>query len=167
MEKSYLHLTAAQGFPIGIRRNNPGNLASSVSARSTYLGITSRPDVGRGPLFLAFVNMAYGLLAMSQLMTAYIGSKGLNTITKMAPKYTGEAANSAKAKEWIRDVSRYSGLAATKVLNASNPDQLKNLCLGIVQKEVGLKWNKSGVTATITSADYDEGQMLRINSQIA
>jgi hypothetical protein len=153
MGKSYLHLSSA--FPIGIRRNNPGNLAKT---NHPYPGVTTRPDTGRGPQFLAFVDMAHGLLAANILLVSYIGS-GLNTITKISARYLEKGTKPAARNLWIGQVSRYSGLKANQVLT-TDAATLRSLCLGIIMKEVGLKFTRGGVTATITQQDYDDALAL-------
>jgi hypothetical protein len=151
--KSYLHLPAA--FPVGIRRNNPGNLVKGKSV--AYLGQTTRVDTGRGPLFYCFENMAYGMRAMIQLVLSRITKGGCTTITKLGPKYTNPKVDNTP--QWIRDVSSRAKIGPNETLKTDKAS-IKKLVMAIVQKEVGSPWHKNGVTATIDAQDFEDGWAL-------
>lgn len=154
MAKTYLQLTAAQGFPIGIRRNNPGNLRGK---RGLYAGETTKPsgDTAAGQTYYAFENMAYGMRAMIQLLISRIVKGNYNSIKKLATVYP---APSARA-EWTAGVAKNSGLSATATL-APDKATIKKLTMGIIKKEVGSPWRKAGVTASIDAQDFEEGWAL-------
>lgn len=148
--KSYLHLPAT--FPVGIRRNNPGNLAKGKNV--SYLGLTDRPDTGRGPHFYAFENMAYGMRAMIQLVLSRITKGGCTTIAKLGPKYAPPSENNTA--QWIKDVSKRAGIGPNATLGTDH-DTMKKLVMAIALKEVGSPWHKNGITATIDPQDFEDG----------
>lgn len=152
--KSYLHLR--HPFHIGFRRNNPGNLRGSHGA---YAGETTKPDTPTGQTYYAFQSVAHGFLALNQLIKRYIDRQGLNTINKIVQPYTrGKSANDRQ--RWVSQVSRYASIAPAQRLDTSDDNQLKRLCLAIVQKETGFKQTVGSETATFTAQDYDEGMAL-------
>lgn len=153
--KSYLHLQAKDGFPVGIRRNNPGNLRRGKNVG--YPGVTDRPDTGRGPQFYAFENMAFGMRAMIVLVLSYIVKGQFNTITKLAHKYA--PPNENNTAQWIAQVSKRASLSATAPLTADK-DTVKRLVMAIALKEVGSPWRKAGVVASITPDDFEDGWAL-------
>jgi hypothetical protein len=152
-QKSYLTLGPA--FPIGIRRNNPGNLRKGNNV--PYPGLTERVDTGRGPQFYAFENMAYGMRAMIQLVLSRITKGGLNTIAKLGPNYAPPKENNTA--EWIATVSKKAGIKSTSPLGTDKAT-LKKLVLAIALKEVGSPWRKNGAVATIDAQDFEDGWSL-------
>ena len=151
--KSYLHLPST--FPVGIRRNNPGNLAKGKAVG--YLGLTDRPDTGRGPKFYCFQSMAYGMRAMIQLVLSRITKGGCTTITKLGPKYAPPSENNTA--EWIHDVAKRAGISPNATLGTDH-DSMKKLVMAIALKEVGSPWRKGGVVATIDAQDFEDGWAL-------
>jgi hypothetical protein len=152
--KSYLHLTYQQGFPVGIRRNNPGNLRGK---RGIYLGETVKPggDTATGQTYYAFENMGYGMRAMIQLLLSRITKGGYDTIAKLGKVYPAKSA----AAEWVAAVAKNAGIKSTAKLGTDKAT-IKKLALGIVRKEVGSPWRKNGTVATIDEQDFEEGWAL-------
>ena len=152
--KSYLHLTYKQGFPVGIRRNNPGNLRGK---KGLYVGETVKPggDTATGQTYYAFENMGYGMRAMIQLLLSRIMKSGCDTITKLGKVYPAKSA----AAEWVAAVSKNAGIKSTAKLD-TDKTTIKKLALAIVRKEVGSPWRKAGVVASIDEQDFEEGWAL-------
>lgn len=152
-QKSYLNLGPI--FPVGIRRNNPGNLRKGKNVQ--YPGLTERVDTGRGPLFYAFENMAYGMRAMIQLVMSRIAKGEQNTIAKLGPYYAPPKENDTA--KWIADVSKRAGIKPNAKLS-TDKETVKKLVLAIALKEVGSPWRKNGVVATIDENDFEDGWAL-------
>jgi len=153
-DKSYLNLPAA--FPVGIRRNNPGNLKKGKLV--AYPGLTDRNDTGRGPQFYAFKTMAYGMRAMIALVLSRIVKQGCTTIAKLGPKYTNPKVDDTAY--WVKLVGQFSGINPNAILTTDH-DTMKKLVLAIARKECGpFPRHENGKTATIDGQDFEDGWAL-------
>lgn len=160
---SYLHLTAAQKFPIGIRRNNPGNLRGK---KGLYPGETAKPggDTKEGQTYYAFVDMAHGLAAMARLAMSRIVT-GSNTIRKLQRKYSVPTSEKQRA-EWIAKVAKNSGFGADQALSTDKAS-IHKLCWGLIKTESGLVFNRGGITARITDEDFEDAWDIISNPPLA
>lgn len=137
---SYLGQTS---LPLGMSRNNPGNIEAGIGYKGEI-----NPD---GSRFAAFQTWAYGIRAMIVLLRKYITSGSSypnpcvttpqNTvaliITQWAPpKSCGGDNPDAVVNQYIANVARWSGLAPNQILQP-NQATLRRLVMAMARQEQG------------------------------
>lgn len=130
------------GLPLGMRRNNPGNLVSGVG----YKG-----EISDGGRFAAFQTWAFGIRAMIVLLRKYItvGSSYPNPcvttpqntvaliVAQWAPKKScGGDNDDAVVEKYINYVATRTGFGRNQQLTA-NQDTLRRLVMAMAYFEQG------------------------------
>jgi len=122
---------ALKGAPRGIRYNNPGNI--KWSAANNWLG-----QIGKNGAFSTFDTPQNGLRAATIILRKYINSYGLNTLAKIAPRWSPDLIGTSG--QYAANASKFGGLAVNAVINPNNAAQMVMLLKGIVGAENGAAW---------------------------
>lgn len=122
--------------PRGLRNNNPGNIRHSAVR---YTGEVESTD----PSFKAFESMAYGYRAMFRLLYVYQVKHGLNTLRGIISRYAPEEEN--ETGNYIRQVSRWSGIDANVRITATNRDTMIPLVAAMSRMENGVPADRQDV----------------------
>lgn len=128
------------GYPLGFRNNNPGNLRTGIS----WQGAT-----GENKGFVVFENMAYGIRAAGTVLINNISSEGNDTIRKLITKYAPPSENNTDA--YINAVSGSTGIDPDATLDTSN-DTITAMLHAIFEHENGATY-----AAKLTDDDINEG----------
>lgn len=139
MPKDY-DLPQFDGFPLGFRNNNPGNLRT---------GINWKGATGENKGFVVFENMAYGIRAAATVLINNISSQGNDTIRKLITKYAPPSENNTDA--YINAVAASTGFDPDASLDTSN-DTIIAMLHAIFEHE-----NGGSYAANITNDDINEG----------
>lgn len=135
---------APAGSPRGIRNNNPGNI--KWSAANNWQGQIGKDSAG----FVIFSSADYGLRAAARLIKTYINTYKLDTLAKIAPRWSPDAVGLSGA--YAAGASRMGQIGANVVISPANAAQIAAVLRGIVGQENGEKWISHFPPAMYTAA---------------
>jgi hypothetical protein len=114
----------------GIKRNNPGNIRTSVGF--TWKG--ELPGVV-APNIAEFGKLEDGYRAHIKLLSNYI-KKGYDTIPAIINRWAPASDNNDPVS-YAREISQRTGISATKILSAGDYDTLGKIALAMTHREHG------------------------------
>lgn len=117
-------------LPRGIRNNNPGNIRIS---NNDWKGKVPK-DLNTDKKFEQFIELKYGVRAMTVLMRNWIKKGTANTIEKIVNRYA--PPNENKTADYIQLVSQWTGIPKDQQLDIDK-ETMKKLVLAIARKENG------------------------------
>ncbi len=130
----------------GYRNNNPGNVRP-LPAGKKWQGQVGVDHAGSVEGYVIFDKMENGVRAMTRDLKVKIG-RGLNTIEKILPVYAPEEDNN-DVEAYIKSVSSKSGVAADKVISASD---LPKIITAMMRHELGAE-----AFALVKTSDIQKG----------
>lgn len=130
-----------QGYPIGLRNNNPGNLRPG----DNWQGM-----IGENGGFVVFENIAWGLRAMGKDLTTKINN-GYDSIELIIFRYAPPNVDNNHTLNYISYVSRFTGWPQNMALTADN-ETLSRLMKAMVNFEIGPNYS-----SMVTTEDIKEG----------
>ncbi len=139
MASSFLNI---EGFPAGLRNNNPGNVRP-LGRGKLWLG-----QIAVNRNFAVFKNIGYGIRAMAKNAITQVLRYKNNTVVKYINAYAPPSENNTK--KYIVDVAKSLGIKPTDKILLTYPTLKKLIKIHIV-KEIGAHG------ALITDADIDDG----------
>lgn len=116
--------------PLGIRRDNPGNIEHIASTR--WQGAVEPHD---GHRFEAFIGPEWGIRAICRILIAYQDKYGLDTIHKIVSRWAPPSENDTNS--YASHVSSIAGVGVNEALDVYNPDTMYGLLRGIIAHENG------------------------------
>jgi len=115
----------------GIRNNNPGNIRRSTDK---WQGLAPAQD---DPAFFKFEAPVMGIRALVRILKNYQTKHGLNTIEQIINRWAPPVENDTAA--YVRNVERWTGLAANQPLDLTQPFILGALVPAIIRMENGIQ----------------------------
>jgi hypothetical protein len=121
--------------PVSIRMNNPGaiNIASWVEA---YPGFAGAVETTPGNKTVRFETPEHGVAAWWELMRRY-GLAGVATVRGIIARYCG-AGRTAAANDYIRSVSKQTGLAPGDRIDLYDDARLLPFAKAMFRHEAGV-----------------------------
>jgi len=140
MAKSFLNM---QGYPRGLRNNNPGNIRAS----DPWQGMIGTDPAG----FAVFKDISWGIRAMAKDLTSKINN-GYDTLQEIIYRWAPPTENDTEA---YLDYMIGSTLFARNQQLTATAATVKKIIRGIIDVELGYQY-----ASLINSADIDEGYAL-------
>jgi hypothetical protein len=122
-----------------ISATNPGN----VRYNPNFSGI-----IGANKGFAVFKNEGFGYKAIFSILSTYLNSYGLNTITKIGNRYA--PTNENNTTRWVTIVSQIAGLSPNQIITSAD---FYRIISGIVRIENGIGISPDEIKKKIDSAD--------------
>lgn len=111
----------------GLRNNNPGNIRRDGT---TWQGLDPNQT---DPDYFKFVNSTWGIRALGKVLTTYMTTHGLNTVTGIINRWAPPSENDTGS--YIVDVARDLGVDPNQTLSAAD---LPMLTAAIIKHENGI-----------------------------
>lgn len=120
----------------GIRNNNPGNI---VRSKTAWAGKVPH-DIATDKRFEQFQTMAYGIVALIRLLSAYYNKRKLRTIRQIMNRYAPAFENDTTG--YINTLARQTGVGPDVVF-PWRKDTVRTLIAGIIKKETAYDMSAS------------------------
>lgn len=127
---SVLSYLGQNGFPRGMRNNNPGNIRISSTAWRGKVPAAQNTDGA----FEQFQTYAFGVRAMIKNLLTY-GQRGLTTVRQIVSTWAPSTENDTNT--YIRNVAAALGVSPDATLNLENQKTMQDLVWAMTAIENG------------------------------
>jgi hypothetical protein len=131
----------AKNAPRGIRNNNPGNIKWNAS--NNWIGQVGKDNAG----FAIFDSADNGLRATGRLLKTYIRTHKLDTLAKIAPRWSPDGIGLSGA--YAAGAAKIAGVGVNQRIDPNDAATMAKIIRGVVGQENGAKW-----TGAYTALQY-------------
>ena len=145
---------AANGLPLGLRQNNPGNIRPGAG----FIG-----ETGQGGGYAQFGSEEEGLRALARLLGTYSDEYGINTLRGLTSRYAPRSDNEASFDNYVSYLSDRLGMDPDQEFDLkSMRGDLIPAIVGFEQgREYGDRYSDDQISRAITAAGTDDEAAVR------
>ena len=140
---------AANGLPLGLRQNNPGNIRPGA-------GFIGEPGQGGG--YAQFGSEEEGLRALARLLGTYSDEYGINTLRGLTSRYAPRSDNEASFDNYVSYLGEQLGMDPDEEFDLkSRRDELIPAIVGFEQgRDFGDRYSQGQISRAIEAAGTDD-----------
>ena len=140
---------AANGLPLGLRQNNPGNIRPGAG----FIG-----ETGQGGGYAQFGSEEEGLRALARLLGTYSDEYGINTLRGLTSRYAPRSDNEASFDNYVSYLGEQLGIDPDEEFDLkSRRDELIPAIVGFEQgRDFGDRYSQGQISRAIEAAGTDD-----------
>ena len=140
---------AANGLPLGLRQNNPGNIRPGAG----FIG-----ETGQGSGYAQFGSEEEGLRALARLLGTYSDEYGINTLRGLTSRYAPRSDNEASFDNYVSYLGEQLGIDPDEEFDLkSRRDELIPAIVGFEQgRDFGDRYSQGQISRAIEAAGTDD-----------
>ena len=140
---------AANGLPLGLRQNNPGNVRPGAG----FIG-----ETGQGGGYAQFGSEEEGLRALARLLGTYSDEYGINTLRGLTSRYAPRSDNEASFDNYVSYLGEQLGIDPDEEFDLkSRRDELIPAIVGFEQgRDFGDRYSQGQISRAIEAAGTDD-----------
>jgi len=140
---------AANGLPLGLRQNNPGNIRPGAG----FIG-----ETGQGSGYAQFGSEEEGLRALARLLGTYSDEYGINTLRGLTSRYAPRSDNEASFDNYVSYLGEQLGMDPDEEFDLkSRRDELIPAIVGFEQgRDFGDRYSQGQISRAIEAAGTDD-----------
>tara|TARA_A100001391_G_scaffold104191_1_gene69556 strand:+ start:1621 stop:3813 length:2193 start_codon:yes stop_codon:yes gene_type:complete len=140
---------AANGLPLGLRQNNPGNIRPGAG----FIG-----ETGQGGGYAQFGSEEEGLRALARLLGTYSDEYGINTLRGLTSRYAPRSDNEASFDNYVSYLGEQLGMDPDEEFDLkSRRDELIPAIVGFEQgRDFGDRYSQGQISRAIEAAGTDD-----------
>ena len=142
-------IRAANGLPLGLRQNNPGNIRPGAG----FIG-----ETGQGGGYAQFGSEEEGLRALARLLGTYSDEYGINTLRGLTSRYAPRSDNEASFDNYVSYLGEQLGMDPDEEFDLkSRRDELIPAIVGFEQgRDFGDRYSQDQISRAIEAAGTDD-----------
>ena len=142
-------IRAANGLPLGLRQNNPGNIRPGAG----FIG-----ETGQGGGYAEFGSEEEGLRALARLLGTYSDEYGINTLRGLTSRYAPRSDNEASFDNYVSYLGEQLGMDPDEEFDLkSRRDELIPAIVGFEQgRDFGDRYSQGQISRAIEAAGTDD-----------